>query len=208
MRHKGRPSVATRVLVVTGALCVVPPGAVAADDVDPHAHHHPTMQRASHSTADYKLPHVTLVRDDGKPVSLPEEVDDGRPVVLNFIYTTCTSICPVMSQIFAQLQNRLGGGHDKFHMLSISIDPEQDTPARLSEYAKQFRAGPQWRFYTGSTEATVATERAFDAYRGDKMDHTPVTFLRAAPGRPWVRIDGFASSDDLAKEFRELVAAH
>ena len=56
-------------------------------------------------------------------------------------------------------------------------------------------------------EASVAAQRAFKSYRGDKMNHTPVTFLRAAPGQPWVRIDGFASSEELAREFRELVAA-
>jgi protein SCO1/2 len=93
------------------------------------------------------------------------------------------------------------------HLVSISIDPEQDTPERLSEYARRFHAGPEWRFYTGTTQASVAVQRAFEAYRGDKMDHTPATFLRAAPGRPWVRIDGFASSEELAREFHELVAA-
>ncbi|HXL33728.1 MAG TPA: hypothetical protein VN953_02300 [Gemmatimonadales bacterium] len=39
------------------------------------------------------------------------------------------------------------------------------------------------------------------------MNHTPLTFLRAAPGRPWVRIDGFATADELARELHELVAA-
>ena len=51
---------------------------------------------------------MRLVRDDGKTVSLPEEMDDGRPVVLNFIFTSCGSICPLMSQIFAQFQRKLG----------------------------------------------------------------------------------------------------
>src|SRR5262249_20780545 len=55
----------------------------------------------------YTVPAVRLVRDDGKPVSLPEEMNDGRPVVLNFIFTTCSSICPLMSQVFAQFQHRL-----------------------------------------------------------------------------------------------------
>jgi protein SCO1/2 len=186
---------------------VLPSGVGRATGEDCHAHHAQTeMKRASRSALEVRLPQVKLVRDDGKTVSLAKELDDGRPVVLNFIFTTCTSICPVMSATFAQLQTKLGDERSKVHMVSISIDPEQDTPARLSAYAKQFHAGPQWRFYTGTVEASVAAQRAFQAYRGDKMDHTPVTYLRAAPGKPWVRIDGFASSEDLAKEFRELVA--
>jgi len=181
--------------------------ALAAEPADPHAHHHPQTRSTTRSTTEVELPDVTLVRDDGATVPLRKEIDDGRPVVLNFVFTTCASICPVMSQIFAQLQDKLGPERSKVHMVSISIDPEQDTPPRLASYARQFHAGPQWRFYTGSVEASVATQRAFDAYRGDKMNHTPATFLRAAPGRSWVRIDGFASSEDLAREVRELVAA-
>ena len=211
MRLLVKPSVAALTLVVSGLLGAVPPDALAGDALDPHAHHHQMMhqmKRATRSTADYTLPRVNLVRDDGKTVSLPEELDDGRPVVLDFIFTTCGTICPVMSQTFAQVQRKLGDARDKVHLVSISIDPEQDTPARLAAYAKNFKAGPQWRFYTGTTQASIATQKAFDAYRGDKMNHAPVTLLRAAPGRRWVRIDGFASSDELVKEFRELVAAN
>jgi protein SCO1/2 len=164
------------------------------------------MKRATRTTADYTLPKVTLVRDDGTRVSLPAELDDGRPVVLNFIFTSCTSICPVMSSVLAGLQTKLGP-QSKVHIVSISIDPEQDTPARLAAYARKFHAGSQWQHYTGTVEASVAVQRAFEAYRGDKMSHTAVTYLRAAPGRPWVRIDGYPSSEELAREFRELVAS-
>src|SRR5689334_11779173 len=48
------------------------------------------------SFREYAVPAVRLVRDDGKSVSLPDEMDDGRPVVMNFIFTTCTTICPMM----------------------------------------------------------------------------------------------------------------
>ena len=203
-----RSSFPALALVAAGLLA--PPATRAEDAPDPHAHCHEmarTMKRATRSTATYTLPRVDLVRDDGKPVSLASVLDDGRPVVLDFIFTTCTTICPVLSENFALLQRKLGAQADQVHLVSISIDPEQDTPERLSEYARRFHAGPAWRFYTGTTQASIAVQRAFEAYRGDKMDHTPATFLRAAPGRPWVRIDGFATSDELAREFHELVAA-
>jgi protein SCO1/2 len=202
----------TVALVAAAAALSITTGAAASDPSDPHAHCREAasqgMTRATRSTADYALPHVTLVRDDGKTVSFPDELDDGRPVVLDFIYTTCTTICPVLSGTFARLQERLGDEARRVHMVSISIDPEQDTPARLAEYAKRFHAGPQWRHYTGTVQASVAIQRAFDAYRGDKMDHLPVTFLRAAHGSRWVRVDGFATVDELARELHALVAAH
>jgi protein SCO1/2 len=168
---------------------------------DPHAHHHMGMNSSvQRSEANYTAPDVKLVRDDGKTVSLPAELDDGRPVILNFIYTSCTTICPLNSQVFEQFQERLGPKHEPVHLVSISIDPEQDTPARLRAYAKQFNAAPGWNHYTGTVAATSAVQWAFNAFRGDKMSHTPLTLVRAAPGQPWIRIDGFASAEDLLAE--------
>jgi protein SCO1/2 len=170
-------------------------------EADPHAHHHMNMNSgARRSEAQYTAPEVALVRDDGKTVSLPGELDDGRPVIMNFIYTSCTTICPLTSQVFEQVQKRLGSARDSVHLVSISIDPEQDTPARLRVYARQFDAARGWDHYTGTVAASIAVQRAFGAYRGDKMSHTPLTLLRASPGKPWVRFDGFASADDLLAE--------
>jgi protein SCO1/2 len=178
-----------------------------ADASDPHAHHHMVMPETTRSTADYKIPALSLVREDGESVSLPNELNDGRAVVLNFIFTTCTAICPVTSQIFSQLQGKLGNEQSRVHLVSISIDPEHDTPAVLKDYARKFGAGAGWDFYTGTVEDSIATQQAFGVYRGDKMNHTPVTLLRTAPGKPWVRIDGFATADQLLHEFGERLAA-
>jgi protein SCO1/2 len=159
------------------------------------------------SIREYAVPTVRLVREDGKDVSLPDEMNDGRPVVLNFIFTTCTSICPMMSSVLAQFERRLGPEADKVHVMSISIDPEQDTPARLLEYARRFHAGPQWQHYTGTLAASLSVQRAFDVDRGGKMMHPVLTLMRAAPGKPWLRIEGFATPDDLVRGYREVLAA-
>ncbi|KVD76351.1 hypothetical protein WS62_31915 [Burkholderia sp. ABCPW 14] len=180
----------------------------AADHADPLAqHHHHMMPGTVRSTVNYSLPPVQLVRDDGKTVSLVDELNDGRPVVLTFIYTSCTTVCPMISKTFEELQSELGSDRDKVHLVSISIDPEEDTPQRLKSYAARFDAGPEWQHYTGTVEASVATQRAFNVYRGDKMNHTPVAFLRAAPGKPWLRIDGFATPTELLSAYRDLVAS-
>jgi protein SCO1/2 len=163
--------------------------------------------RVSRSLADYTVPSVELVREDGKVVRFSDELADTRPVVLNFIYTSCNGICPMLSQTFSFLQSKLGTQRDSVHLVSISIDPEEDTPQRLSEYAKQFHAGPEWHHYTGTTAASLLLQRAFGVYRGDKMSHSPVTLLRPAPGMPWVRFDGFATADELLHEFQDRIAA-
>ncbi len=156
--------------------------------------------------AQYLIPNVTLIRDDGQQINLPAELDDGRPVVLNFIYTSCTTICPMSSQTFALFQHDLGSAHEPVHLVSISIDPEQDTPARLRAYAAQFRAQRGWDHYSGDLTSILAVQKAFNAYFGDKMSHTPLTLVRAAPGKPWVRFDGFARVNDLLGERKAWIA--
>ena len=161
----------------------------------------------SRSTVTYETPDVSLVRADGKRVSLPQELDDGRPVLLNFIFTTCSSICPLTSRTLEEFQRKLGREASKVHLMSISIDPEEDTPARLTAYARKFHAGPAWQYYTGTVAASIAAQRAFDVYRGEKMSHTAVTLMRATPGKPWLRIEGFVTPDELVDDYRKLLAS-
>lgn len=166
-------------------------------------HQHSVMPTESkRSEVDYVLPQVTLISANRSKVSFPQAISDGRPVLLNFIYTTCTAVCPMVSQTFAAFQDKLGPEAARLHMVSISIDPEQDTPQRLTEYQKRYLAGPQWNFYTGMLDDSLKLQKAFNAYFGDKMNHQPVFFLRAAPGKPWVRLEGFITADDLLKEYR------
>jgi protein SCO1 len=179
-----------------------------ADDAPVRRHHYvvPPQGAWVKTRGDYKMPAVTLVGADGARAVFPQAIDDGKPVMMDFIYTTCTAICPVMSQTFAEVQKRLGDDRSKLKMVSISIDPEEDTPARLSDYARRYNAGPQWQFFTGTLDASVAVQKAFEAFRGDKMNHEPVIFIRRAPGEPWLRLQGFATPDDVIREYRQLVA--
>jgi protein SCO1 len=107
---------------------------------------------------------------------------------------------------FESLQKRLGKDRQRVHLVSISIDPEQDTPARLRDYAKQFHAGSAWDYYTGDVATSVKAQLAFGVYRGDKMGHVPVTLLRTAPGNQWVRLDGFATAEQVYSELQGLLA--
>jgi protein SCO1/2 len=160
----------------------------------------------SRSVADYELPDAPLVGMDGLKTSLSSALKHDGPIMLQFIFTTCPTICPVMSSTFSAAQAKLGEDLGKVRMISISIDPEHDTPERLREYARKFRAGQQWLFLTGSAEDIAAVQKAFDAYRGSKMRHEPLTFLSAGPGMPWVRLDGLMSATQLVAEYRGLTA--
>ena len=91
----------------------------------------------SKASAEYKLPDVEVIRQDGKKLSFSKELNDGRPVILNFIFTSCSAICPMLIHTLSKTQSKL----KNVHFVSISIDPENDTSAKLDEYRKKFDAG-------------------------------------------------------------------
>lgn len=184
-------------------------GAAASGEHDRHMQHASQGSEVRMSRESYQLPDVRVLRMDGSQADFVRELDaSGRPTVLNFIYTSCTTVCPMTTLVLSSFQQKLGKERDEVNLVSVSIDPEYDTPSRLSAYAQRFGAQPGWQFYTASPQASVAIQRAFGAHRGDKMNHTPTTFFRQAPGKPWVRVDGMASADDLMEVYRNLGRAH
>jgi protein SCO1/2 len=159
------------------------------------------------TVASYSVPELSLLDQGNHDVPLSDVLrDDGRPIALNFVFTTCNTICPVMTATFAKLRGELGAQASDMRFVSITIDPEHDTPGVLQRYADRYAAGADWRFLTGTVEDIVAVQKAFDAFAGSKMNHRPLTFLRAPGSSDWVRIDGFASAAELATEMRSLAS--
>src|SRR5436309_5440514 len=89
------------------------------------------------SVARYTPPDVTLVDATGARVPLSAALNRPGSVVLQFIFTTCPSVCPALSATLAAAREDLG---DEASLVSISIDPEYDTPARLRDYSRRFSA--------------------------------------------------------------------
>lgn len=159
-----------------------------------------TYQR---SVENYSMPDVSLVNQDGNRVRLKTILSADKPVIVDFIFGTCTTICPVLSAGFASLQQRLGTGSEKVHLVSISIDPENDTPAVLKDYLKRFQAKPGWDILTGSRKDIDRVMKAFDAYIPDKMDHYALTFIRMSKDSRWIRINGMMSTSEFLAESRK-----
>lgn len=169
---------------------------------DKHAAHRAAMQntRYSATTENYSVPDVELIDQMGASVSLRTLLETDQPVAVNFIFTTCTTICPVMTATFAQMRRELGDAGSDLRLVSISIDPEYDRPEKLKAYSEQFRAGAGWDFLTGDSADIVQVLRSFESYAGSKMNHQPVTLLKSPGSMSWTRIDGLASGKDLAQE--------
>ena len=152
----------------------------------------------------YEVPDVALVNQDGARVRLPRALAVDKSVVLGFFFSTCTTVCPILSAGSSALLKTLGAESSEVRVVSIATDPDHDTPEVLRGYRKQFDAGPEWELLTGSREDIDRVLRAFHAYSPDKAAHRPLTLLRASGGDSWVRIDGLIRTSDLLAEYRGL----
>jgi protein SCO1/2 len=202
------------------AACCLAQGAWAQQDMkaDPHAGHKMEMgagadPHAGHkvdkkaevvrSEKEFTIPATPLMRQDGTKTTLQKELEGNKPTVLAFFYTSCTTVCPVTSQILSSTQDLLGNDLQGARILSITVDPEHDTPARLTAYSQKFGAKPQWQMYTGTQQNSLAVQKVFGAYRGDKMNHVPLIFVNAGGKKTWVQLQGFPSAEQVVKELGE-----
>ncbi|MBL0225430.1 MAG: SCO family protein [Geobacteraceae bacterium] len=152
----------------------------------------------------YTMPDVTLVNQDGKRVKFKSLFNSKKPVVVDFIYGTCTTICPVLSAGYVNLQRKLGPNSGNVHLISISIDPENDTPKVMKEYLKRYRAQPGWDFFTGSRADIDKVMHAFDAYIPNKMYHYPLTLILDPKNGKWVRVFGLTSTSEFMNEYKKV----
>jgi len=148
-------------------------------------------------------PPFTLTSQDGKQVALADL--RGKVLAVTFIYTGCPDICPLVTQKMVDVQNALGARFGaKIAFVSITLDPEHDTPAVLKDYAQSWGAKPNgWMFLTGSPAAIRDATRRYGVYFAKKedgsVDHTQLTTLVDADGRMRVQYIGWRFNPD---EFR------
>jgi protein SCO1/2 len=181
---------------------------------DPHAACRAAAAEASAApagapaTAAVTLEDLALVDQDGSSRRLRSEVVADRLVVMDFIFTSCTTICPVLSSRMAKLQEALGDrlGRD-VHLVSISIDPLRDTPPRLLAYARKWRARPGWTFLTGPKPEVDAVLKGVGAYTPGFADHPPMFLVGDGRTGSWTRLNGFPDAERLLAQVDALAAA-
>jgi protein SCO1/2 len=145
----------------------------------------------------YRVPDVTLIDARGRAMPLSEPFATSDPLLLNFVFTTCSTICSTQTATLAELQRRLLASGRRARFVTVTIDPANDTPARLAAFARQFDIRRDWSFLTGEYDELVRVQQAFDVYRGAKAAHPPVVLVRPARDSGWVRVEGIAAPADL-----------
>ncbi len=152
----------------------------------------------------YQVPDVTLVNQDGARVSLRSLLSANEPILVDFAYTTCTTICPLLSANFANFQKTIIRESGKAKLFTISIDPEFDSPPKMKAYLARYGAKPGWDFLSGSREDIDRVLKAFKVYSRNKMDHPPVILLKSSSDSRWVRVTGLVGTAELLVEYEKV----
>jgi len=183
---------------------------------DPHAAHKAMMAHAGGDSAEIAteieggldIPDVPVLTQDGETVHFFSDLVAGRTVAMNFVFTTCTTICPPMGANFGRLQKELGDrlGRD-VHLISVSVDPTTDTPERLKAWAAKFGAREGWTLVTGDQQQVERLLKALEVFTADIADHAPIVLIGNDRNGEWTRAYGLAGPKTLAEIIAQVDAA-
>lgn len=145
---------------------------------------------AGFSSERLSLPDAPLVDQAGKLRPFYTDLVHGRTVAVAFTFTQCTSVCPLISRSFQEVQALLPDrvGRD-IQLISVSVDPKNDTPARLAEYARSVQAGAGWTFLTGAAADLGRVYQAFGQRVSRREGHTSSVYIINDRVGAWTRLD-------------------
>lgn len=154
-----------------------------------------------------KIPDATVLDQNGRKLNFYSDLVKGKTVAINFIFTTCTTICPPLTATFRRVQQMLGERSGReVQLISISVDPATDVPERLKDFANKFKAGPGWTFVTGSKPEIDRLLTALGGYTADKNDHTPMILVGNDSANFWTRTYGLAPASQLSSIINEAAS--
>jgi mono/diheme cytochrome c family protein len=141
------------------------------------------------------IPNTVVTTQDGKPVKFYDDLIKGKIVIISFIYTSCTDICPLTTARLSQLEDKL---------ISMTVDPKRDTPERLKEFSSAFRTGPGWAFVTGAPEDIRAINYKFGERSGVLSEHRNEIVLGNDATGEWQRDSAFGDLNRLVMTVRAM----
>jgi cytochrome oxidase Cu insertion factor (SCO1/SenC/PrrC family) len=166
-----------------------------------------TVASQDADVAKLNIPDIELLDQNGRKIHFYTDLVKGQTVAINFIFTTCTTICPPLGATFARVQKELGDkvGRD-VRLISISVDPATDTPERLKAWGAKFHAGDGWTFVTGPKPQVDELLRALGASSAQREDHTPTILIGNDARGTWTRTYGLAKSSQLVQIINDAMA--
>ncbi|HKV33527.1 MAG TPA: SCO family protein [Pyrinomonadaceae bacterium] len=140
-----------------------------------------------------KIPDAPVLDQHGKQLNFYSDLIKGKTVAINFVFTTCTAICPSLTATFRRVQQDAANRGIDVQLISVSVDPTTDTPERLNDYAAKFKAGPNWTFVTGDKARIDSVLAGLGAAVSNKNDHTPMILIGNDSNDYWTRAYGLTS---------------
>ena len=174
--------------------------AVNLDAVDSSAANAAPSEQREGRVDELHIPDTTVYDQEGRKLRFYTDLVKGKTVAINFIFTTCTTICPPLTATFRQVQKNLGArvGRD-IGLISVTVDPAVDIPERMKSFAAKFHAEAGWTFVTGEQGNIEALLTALGAYVPNRIDHTPMILVGSEAASYWTRANGLAPATKLAK---------
>lgn len=170
--------------------------------------HHGAQAPAALAGKPVRPTDVALVDQDGRKLRLASDALGDKVVVVSFVYTNCTDICPMVSQTFAQLQASLAPILDKkVRLVSLTVDPARDTPARLKEYAEHFAPKPGWLWLTGEITNVAQALQGFGLHITKPENHPAQILVGDAKSGRWIRLYDVDRPQQVLAKVDELLAA-
>lgn len=167
----------------------------------------PAADASQPSALSTQIPDTPIYNQAGQRLRFFTDLVKGKTVAINFIFTTCATICPPLTVTFRKVQQQLGARAGReVALISISVDPVTDTPERLRAFAAKFDAAPGWSFVTGSPAEIAQLLRALGAGVGDKNDHTQTILIGNEAAGYWTRANGLAAPAKLVAVINEAAA--
>ena len=165
-----------------------------------------TESNESGSARKMVIPDVEVLDQNGNALHFYSDLIKGKTVAINFIFTTCTTICPPLAATFARVQKDLGDktGRD-VHFISISVDPLTDTPERLKAWGAKFKAGDGWTFVTGEKQEVDKLLNALGASVSRREDHSPTVIVGNDLKGVWTRTYGLARTAQLTGLIMDVI---
>ncbi|MBC8031803.1 MAG: SCO family protein [Pyrinomonadaceae bacterium] len=161
---------------------------------------------AQPSAAQTYFTDVLLVNQNGEKMRFYSDLLQGKVVIINSFFATCTGSCLPLNRNMEKVQAALGDRLGKdVHIVSISVDPEVDTPASLKEYAKKLHARPGWFFLTGSKQEVDFALKKIGHFVDQKEAHVNVFIIGNVRTGLWKKAFGLAKSDELIKVVESVI---
>ncbi|HEU4595486.1 MAG TPA: SCO family protein [Pyrinomonadaceae bacterium] len=174
---------------------------------DPHAGHAAPQKTEEPSVAQKYFSDVELLDQDGRKLRFYSDVLKGKIVVVNVFFITCVSVCPPMNRNMEKIQAALGErvGRDVL-LVSITVDPSNDTPPRMKEYARRFHAKPGWLFLTGKKENVDWALYKLGQYVKARDDHSTIIIVGNEPTGLWKKAFGLGKAEELIQIVQDVAS--